>query len=126
MLVYSLPPQIIAVNTVDSATISPSWALDRITDLKVDKQGVTLQLMTGEKIKSTILTPPGWVQIQPLDGVLCKESCTGAAPSAILINQGDRPANGTAFLTIMTNSRNIYKLKIRYGAPAKRTLKIGG
>lgn len=120
------PPPLIAVNTVDSSTMTPAWAMDRITNLAVDRQGVTVQLKTGEKIKSVLTTPAKWVQVQPLDGVLCKEgSCSGSAPTAVLINQSDLPVKGWAIVTITTNSRNIYKFKVRYGAPAKRTFAIG-
>jgi hypothetical protein len=125
--IFPIPPPLIAINTVDSATITPSWAVDRITNLWVDQGGVTLQFKTGEKIKSILITPAKWVQVQPLDGVLCKDgSCSGTAPTAVLINQGARPATGMVIVTITTNSRNIYKFRVRGGAPPKRTFAIGG
>jgi hypothetical protein len=121
------PPQVVAINTIDSTTIAPKWAVERITNINVDQLGVTLQLKTGEKIKSILITPSKWVQVQPLDGVLCKEGgCSGSAPTAVLLNQGNLPARGACFVTITTNSRNIYKFRVRYGAPAKRTFGIGG
>jgi hypothetical protein len=117
----------LAVNTIDSSLIPPKWAIDRVANVNTDSQGVTLQIKTGERIRSILITPAGWVQVQPLDGVLCKESsCSGSAPTAILINKGPRPALGMSFVTITTNSRNIYKLRVRYGAPSKRTVSIGG
>jgi hypothetical protein len=120
------PPALIAVNTIDSSTIAPKWAIERVTNMSVDQQGVTVQLKTGEKIKSILVTPARWIQVQPLDGALCKDgSCQGAAPTAVLINQGDIPARGVSMVTITTNSHNIYKFKVRYGAPAKRTFAIG-
>lgn len=117
----------LAVNTIDSSSIPPKWAIDRVANVNTDSQGVTLQFKTGEKIRSILITPAGWVQVQPLDGVLCKDSsCNGSAPTAVLINKGDLPVSGMSFVTITTNSRNIYKLRVRYGAPSKRTFSIGG
>jgi hypothetical protein len=118
---------LLALNTIDTAQIPPKWAIERITEVRADQQGVTLQLKTGEKIRSVIVTPPGWVNVQPLDGVMCKEAgCSGAAPTSLLIHKGERPVSGMSFVTITTNSHNIYKLRVRYGAPVKRTLIIGG
>jgi hypothetical protein len=122
-----LIPLLLALNTIDTAQIAPSWAINRVTEVRTDQQGVTLQLKTGEKIRSVIVTPPGWVNVQPLDGAMCKEAgCSGAAPTSLLINKGERPVSGMSFVTITTNSRNIYKLRVRFGAPVKRTLIIGG
>jgi hypothetical protein len=119
---------LISANTIDSVTMPQRWAIERISNINTDQQGVTVQFGTGEKIKSVLITPPGWIQVQPLDGLLCKEgSCSGAAPTAVLINKADRlPARGMSIVTVTTNSRAIYKFRIRYGAPAQRTIKIGG
>jgi hypothetical protein len=120
-----LIPLLLALNTIDTAQIAPSWAINRVTEVRTDSQGVTLQLKTGEKIRSVIVTPPGWVNVQPLDGAMCKEAgCSGAAPTSLLINKGERPVSGMSFVTITTNSRNIYKLRVRFAAPVKRTLII--
>jgi hypothetical protein len=127
---FPLPPiaSILRIASIDAVTMPPPWLMDRISSIRTDQQGITVQLKSGEKIKSVVVTPPGWVQVLPLDGVLCKEgSCSGAAPTAVLINKSDRiPAKGMSIVTITTNSRNIYQFKVRYGAPDKRKIKIGG
>lgn len=122
-----LIPLLLALNTPDSAQIQPNWAINRVMEVKTDSQGVTVQLKTGEKIRSVLITPPGWIKVQPMDGVMCQDNqCQGPAPTAILINKGERPVSGMSFVTVTTNSRNIYKFRVKYGAPAKRTLFIGG
>ena len=120
------PALLLALNTIDSTTITPQWAMDRVTDVRTDAQGLTVQIKTGEKIRSVLITPASWVQVQPLDGVLCKDnSCTGTAPTSLLINKGVRPVGGMSFITVTTNSSNIYKFRVKYGVPVKRTIRIG-
>jgi hypothetical protein len=121
---------LIAINTIDTSDIPPSFALNRVTNLNTDGGGVTIQLKTGEKIKSIFISPRYQIKAIPLDGILCQEKCSGSAPTTlsvftikpVIFPSANRLSDGSSFLTITTNSESIYKFRIRPGTPQKRTL----
>jgi hypothetical protein len=123
----------VAINTVDTAEFGPNFALYRVTKIKTDYSGVTIQLKTGEKIRSVSIFPRHQIKAMPANGVLCTESCQGGAPTIlhiyrikpVLFRTTGRRGDGGSMVNIVTNSNSVYKFDVVPGTPVKRTLLIG-